>query len=344
MPAPKKQRKSYKPPAKITEIRDVDAELDAHLGTSPPLVPVRWRLSTGITLLDLAMGGGLPSGRVTEFLGDSKTAKSALALSAVHQVQQGGGKAWYWDVEQGLSWELAALMGVSLDADKWKYRHYSIIEKVITGIETICRSRIGNSCPSLHVWDSVAGGSAEVNHLTSKADVGDQPKVASRAALMCRFFERGVLGDILDQPTFIFMVNQIRDDIGARYAGQTMKTGGRAMKYWPAITVKCEEESKILNSAKKILGAIIKCTVIKTKFGANYRVARFPFFYDYGPDNERSIVQYLCDEGVLKTGGNAYVEWNGRNMYRDTLRDMMLEDPAVHAELLGMATKHYQEA
>ena len=47
--------------------------------------------STGALTLDLALGGGLPRGRIVEVYGPESSGKTTLALQAVAEVQAGGG-------------------------------------------------------------------------------------------------------------------------------------------------------------------------------------------------------------------------------------------------------------
>ena len=56
-------------------------------------------ISTGALTLDLALGGGLPKGRVIEIYGPESSGKTTLALHAVAQVQKGGGTAAFVDAE-----------------------------------------------------------------------------------------------------------------------------------------------------------------------------------------------------------------------------------------------------
>src|SRR4029078_7111624 len=66
--------------------------------------------------LDLALGGGIPKGRIVEIYGPESSGKTTLALHAVAEVQKRGGVAAIVDAEHALDPEYAARIGVNLDS------------------------------------------------------------------------------------------------------------------------------------------------------------------------------------------------------------------------------------
>jgi recombination protein RecA len=69
-------------------------------------------ISSGALTLDLALGGGLPKGRVIEIYGPESSGKTTLALHAVAEVQKSGGTAAFVDAEHALDPTYAAALGV----------------------------------------------------------------------------------------------------------------------------------------------------------------------------------------------------------------------------------------
>jgi len=72
-------------------------------------------ISTGSLSLDLALGGGIPKGRIIEIYGPESSGKTTLALHAVAEVQKNGGVAAFVDAEHALDPEYAARIGINLD-------------------------------------------------------------------------------------------------------------------------------------------------------------------------------------------------------------------------------------
>ncbi len=58
-------------------------------------------IPTGALTLDIALGGGLPKGRVIEIYGPESSGKTTLALHAIAEVQKSGGIAQLVEEDDG---------------------------------------------------------------------------------------------------------------------------------------------------------------------------------------------------------------------------------------------------
>jgi recombination protein RecA len=72
-------------------------------------------IPTGALTLDLALGGGLPKGRVIEIYGPESSGKTTVALHVLAEVQKMGGVAAFVDAEHALDPIYAAALGVNVD-------------------------------------------------------------------------------------------------------------------------------------------------------------------------------------------------------------------------------------
>jgi recombination protein RecA len=70
---------------------------------------------TGSLALDLALGGGLPRGRVLEIYGPESSGKTTLMLHAIAEIQKRGGTAAFIDAEHALDPAYAKRIGVDID-------------------------------------------------------------------------------------------------------------------------------------------------------------------------------------------------------------------------------------
>src|SRR6202165_2946630 len=60
-------------------------------------------IPTGSLSLDLALGGGIPKGRVVEIYGPESSGKTTLTLHAIAEAQKRGGPCAFVDAEHGLA-------------------------------------------------------------------------------------------------------------------------------------------------------------------------------------------------------------------------------------------------
>ncbi|HMR01083.1 MAG TPA: ATPase domain-containing protein, partial [Candidatus Gracilibacteria bacterium] len=72
-------------------------------------------IPTGSISLDMALGGGIPRGRVVEIFGPESSGKTTLTLHAIAEVQKKGGQAAFIDAEHALDPEYAKKIGVNID-------------------------------------------------------------------------------------------------------------------------------------------------------------------------------------------------------------------------------------
>lgn len=72
-------------------------------------------IPSGALPLDLALGGGLPKGRVIEVYGPESSGKTTLVLHAIAEVQKRGGIAAFVDAEHALDPTYAAAVGVDIN-------------------------------------------------------------------------------------------------------------------------------------------------------------------------------------------------------------------------------------
>ena len=155
--------------------------------------------STGALSLDIALGGGLPKGRVIEIYGPESSGKTTLSLHAVAQVQADGGVAAFIDAEHALDPAYAKRIGV--DTDNLLLSQPDDGEQALEIVETLARSGVVN----LVVIDSVAA-------LTPKAeiegDMGDN-HVALQARLMSRAL-RKLTAVVNKSKTTVIFINQLR--------------------------------------------------------------------------------------------------------------------------------------
>jgi recombination protein RecA len=175
--------------------------------------------STGALSLDLALGGGIPRGRIIEIYGPESSGKTTLSLHAVAEVQKAGGTAAFVDAEHALDPAYAEKIGVQLD--KLLVSQPDNGEQALEIVETLVRS----NAVDIIVIDSVA---ALVPQAEIEGDMGDS-HMGLQARLMSQAL-RKLTGVINKSKTTVVFLNQLRMKIGVMFGNPETTTGGNALE------------------------------------------------------------------------------------------------------------------
>ena len=164
------------------------------------------RFSSGSLSLDIALGGGIPHGRVIEIYGPESSGKTTLSLHAVAEVQKKGGRAAFIDAEHALDVQYAKKIGVNIDS--------LLVSQPDSGEQAleICETLVRSGAIDLIVIDSVAA-------LTPQAEIdgamGD-PQMGLQARLMSQAL-RKLTAIVNKTQCSIIFINQIRMKIGVMF-------------------------------------------------------------------------------------------------------------------------------
>jgi recombination protein RecA len=181
-------------------------------------------IPTGSISLDLALGGGLPKGRVIEIYGPESSGKTTLTLHAIAEVQRAGGTAAFIDAEHALDPSYAKRIGV--DVDNLLLSQPDNGEQALEITETLVRS----NAVDIIVIDSVA---ALVPRAEIEGDMGDSlPGLQAR--LMSQAL-RKLTGVINRSKATVVFINQIRMKIGVMFGNPETTTGGNALKFYASV-------------------------------------------------------------------------------------------------------------
>ncbi|TVP65946.1 MAG: recombinase RecA, partial [Nodularia sp. (in: Bacteria)] len=155
-------------------------------------------ISTGALTLDLALGGGLPKGRVIEIYGPESSGKTTVALHALAEVQKNGGVAAFVDAEHALDPTYAAALGV--DIENLLVSQPDTGESALEIVDQLVRS----AAVDIVVIDSVA---ALVPRAEIEGDMGDI-HVGLQARLMSQAL-RKITGNIGKSGCTVIFINQL---------------------------------------------------------------------------------------------------------------------------------------
>lgn len=270
------------------------------LGQDERLSNIEFR-SSGSLMLDIALGGGYPKGRIIEFAGREKSGKTTLLCLAIAQAQRDEPEKEnaIIDLEHTFNPNWAKTLGVDVDKlfitqpDTYAERVFDMLQYMIASGRFAI---IG--------LDSVAGlvpkEEFESDEYEKESRVGGTAKLLSKA--MRKIVNSGLLSK---SGTTLIFINQIRDQIGgfSPFGTPTTTPGGRALRhaYTQQLDVSIGEYfTKGTGANKEYLGQQIKVKVSKNKVAPPFRQATLDIYYDHGLDKIMELVHVAKEIGVLQ--------------------------------------------
>ena len=281
---------------------------------------------SGSLSLDIALGGGIPQGRVMEIFGPESSGKTTLALHAIAQAQIRGGKAAFIDAEHALDITYAAKIGV--DIDNLLVSQPDCGEQALEITETLVRS----GAIDMIVIDSVAALTprAEIEGMMGDSHMGLQARLMSQAL-------RKLTSIVSRTNCSIIFINQMRMKIGVMFGNPETTTGGNALKFYASVRLDVRRIDKILEKTKddqEIVGNRTRVKVVKNKIAPPFRQAEFDILYAKGISMEGDLIDLGVKFGLLIKSG-AYFKYGEEaiGQGREQARTFLIENPKVALKL-----------
>ena len=279
-------------------------------------------ISTGALTLDLALGGGLPKGRVIEIYGPESSGKTTLALHAVAEVQKAGGVAAYVDAEHALDPSYSAALGV--DIANLLISQPDTGESALEIVDQLVRS----TAVDIVVIDSVAAlvPRAEIEGEMGDSHMGLQARLMSQAL-------RKITGNIGKSGCTVVFINQLRQKIGVTYGSPETTTGGQALKYYASVRLDIRR-IQTLKKGTEEFGTRAKVKVAKNKVAPPFRIAEFDIIFGKGISTLGCLVDLAEEMSVIVRKG-AWYSYKGENISqgRDNAIKYLEERPEVAKEV-----------
>lgn len=279
-------------------------------------------IPTGALTLDLALGGGLPKGRVIEIYGPESSGKTTLALHAVAEVQKAGGIAAYVDAEHALDPSYSAALGV--DIANLLISQPDTGESALEIVDQLVRS----TAVDVVVVDSVAAlvPRAEIEGEMGDSHMGLQARLMSQAL-------RKITGNIGKSGCTVIFINQLRQKIGVTYGSPETTTGGQALKYYASVRLDIRR-IQTLKKGTEEFGTRAKVKVAKNKVAPPFRIAEFDIIFGKGISTLGCLVDLAEETSVIVRKG-AWYSYKGENISqgRDNAIKYVEERPELAKEL-----------
>lgn len=291
-------------------------------------------VATGIATLDVALGSGIPKGRIIEIYGPESSGKSALSSVIAGSFQRYGYDALIIDVEYTFDPVIAQKNGLNLDTAF--ISQPSDARTAMSVMETVVRKSIR---PTIIVLDSVAGlvTPEELEAPPGSANIGVTARLMSQMM-------RKLAGATSTGGHVLVFTNQLRMKIGVQFGNPETTTGGRALRFWSTQRIQLFSRKKIGPNGEET-GIRVHGRIDKNKIARPFRNFEYDIDWDSGIDYIGSTLDVATDMGIVRkvSGGSHYypptsekriaasradmIEWlRGNEMaYREIYQDVITQ-------------------
>lgn len=290
-------------------------------------------LSTGSTLLDLAISGGraefggIPGGILLEIFGESGCGKTAVLAELAGCAQSRGGKVLFNDPEARLDKEYAEVYGVNIEED-FEYRKPDTVTEAFEATREFLSENVREDEQSpinIVCTDSNAALSTDL-----EMDKGD--KMGMRRAKEFSQETRKSARLITNSGNIVACSNQVRQgDYG------DVTPGGKAIPYYSSLRIQLKVTDKIrrertINGVKhsKIVGIRSVAQVVKSSIDEPYRTAPVIITFGYGVDDVRGSLEWIKS---LTKGETKYELPNGKRYGGIEQAIQVVENEGLEEEL-----------
>ncbi|MEX0748905.1 MAG: recombinase RecA [Candidatus Saccharimonadales bacterium] len=279
-------------------------------------------ISTGSLSLDIALGGGIPKGRIVEIYGPEASGKTTLALHTIAEVQKNGGTVAFVDAEHALDPEYSKKIGVQLDS--------LLISQPDTGEQAleITETLVRSSAVDVVVVDSVAAlvPRAEIEGEMGDAHVGLQARLMSQAL-------RKLTGAVSKSKTTVIFINQLRMKIGVMFGNPETTSGGQALKYYASVRIEVRR-TQAIKQGEETVGNHVKAKIVKNKVAPPFKIAEFDIMYNEGISTSGDLIDLAVKHELVRKAG-AWYEHDGEKIGqgREAAKQYLRENPQVAKKL-----------
>ncbi len=304
----------------------------AKLKPIPDVIIFDWDnvLSTGSTLLDLAIsggrvrGGGIPAGILVEVYGKSSSGKTAILSEVCGCAQARGGEVMFQDPEARLDAAYSRIYGMEINKDN--YHKPNTVSELF---DNMVSWNPDQSHINVMGADSLAALSTEL-----ELESGD--KMGMRRAKEFSTELRKYARLIQKLNWLIICSNQVRQ---GTYGDVT--PGGNAVEFYSSLRMavnrirKLEVSKKVgKKQIKRAIGIESKAVITKSSIDIPYREAPLFIVFNYGIDDVRANLQWYKDmtaDNVYRVGEVSYKTMEGAIKYVEetnneiTLKEMVID-------------------
>lgn len=265
--------------------------------------PKYW-IPTGVVPFDCILGGGFPTGRISEIHGLEGSYKTGFGAQTLLCNLLMGGVSMLDDNEQSYDPNKYSLT----DWQTFIYSQQNVLEKyyesLISRLDCIKTYNVSTAV----VWDSIP---ATKTSSELKSNIGDQTFEGARAANIHGIAILKIFDLMVKSNCALIMINQLRDNHDS-LMDPYYTPGGNALRYYQTIRIRLMPRGgkfSWVNDSKQVDGFFVRAEVVKNKLSAPFKTASIPILFgnNVGGCPAMSMFQWLSEtKGFASTALGRY--------------------------------------
>ena len=285
-------------------------------------------VSTGSYALNKIISGnytdGVPIGMITQFIGESSTAKTVFGTHVLKEAQAKGYYTMMVDSENSYNPDFAKQLGIDpkeliYSAPETLEDSFQVIEDTILAIR-----ETDTDTPIVVVYDSIAVSPPKAEYEAESYD-GNNMQGAIRAKIAGACL-RKINPVMRKYKVALVVINQIRHKVGVMYGSpETPAAGGKALDFYLDVNLKCisnKTSDLIKDENKVVVGIQGKLRNTKNKCSVPFKECDFELLFDEGINPYAGLIKHLEHDEVIKRTGPMYtICETGRKFYSKNFVD-----------------------
>lgn len=279
-------------------------------------------LSTGSISLDIALGGGIRSGRITELIAWEGAGKTTLCLHLVAEAQKRGLNVCYIDSEHALDKKYAEAIGCN-----WENMN---IFQPMSGEEAFDYGRRLLETGELHllIYDSTSG---MLPKSQMDSDAGGS-NMGKHALLFSKEVPKINIAASKNNAIVVF-ISQIREKIGVMFGSPETTQAGNTLKFFASNRI--DLRKSLIKEGEEIVGQNTKFKILKCKTAKPFVTGAFPIVFGKGIDRIAEIIDLATSnlpvEKFKKWGSQ--ITYNGEKYTLDVFKELLSDNPEFYNQL-----------
>ena len=306
---------------------------------------------TGVTMLDLGLGGGAQWGKIINIVGDRSAGKTILTCEILAKAKGIWGnklKFVYDDAENGFSIPTERMYGIHI-RNQEDYRSNTVEELEVNLAREVESLQADEKL--IYILDTVEGlqSEAELKHIemTRKAIESGKEAPGTYGAEKAKKFNQLLRSKyITDKRVLTVFVSQTRDKMNVTFGSAKTRHCERALEYWSSVIVYlrvAKEITKTIDKKEYTIGAVVEAMIKKNKIIGSKFKPLLILRDGFGVDDVDTNLCFLFDliDGRFSLKEQINVEFDNETFKKRSDLIKYIEEEDLENDLVSMCKEKW---